>query len=274
MQVLPEEYETASDVGKAVAATVCDLIKGSAGRRFLLGCPGGRSLAPAYEALASLVAEDDLDLSNVVVVMMDDYVVIDDAEQFVRVDSSLMHSCERFGRMSIFEPLNLAAAPGKRMAEDALWLPDPADPEAFDAKIRENGGIDLFLLASGTSDGHIAFNPPGSLRSSKTRIVQLAETTRRDNLGTFPDFGDDLANVPSLGVSVGIETIRELSTSVLMVCTGRDKAAAVARIQAAIEYEADWPATILSECDNARFFVDRDAASATQVPQLDSSLSS
>ena len=81
-------------------------------------------------------------------------------------------------------------------------MPDPADPEEYDKRIADVGGIDLFLLASGTSDGHVAFNPAGTPVGTRTRVVGLTEQTRRDNLTTFPTFGG-LDEVPLYGVTVG-----------------------------------------------------------------------
>jgi hypothetical protein len=110
-----------------------------------------------------------------------------------------------------------------------VWLPDPADPAAFDARLAAAGGVDLFLLASGASDGHVGFNPPGTAIDSGSRVVRLAETTRRDNLGTFPAF-EELAAVPTHGVSVGLGTIARLSASVVMVLNGAHKQAAALRL--------------------------------------------
>src|SRR5207237_3790602 len=90
--------------------------------------------------------------------------------------------------------------------EERVWLPDPQDPSAYDERIAAAGGIDLFLLASGASDGHVAFLPPGSPRDGGTSVVELAETTRTDNLATFPRFAA-LDEVPLHGVSVGLATI-------------------------------------------------------------------
>jgi glucosamine-6-phosphate deaminase len=59
---------------------------------------------------------------------------------------------------------------------------------------------------------------------------------------------------------VGVATIRDLSRSVLMLCHGAGKGAAVARLAAAERYDPAWPATVLSDCAQPRFLVDRAAA--------------
>src|SRR5690606_13344298 len=175
----------------------------AAGRRFLLGCPGGRTPRPIYAELARLGAALDLDWSGLTIVMMDDYLVRD-GDRLVACPAAAHYSCRRFAEREIVAVLDEGRPTGRRVGR--LMMPDPADPAAYDAEIADAGGIDLFLLASGASDGHVAFNPPGTPADSITRIVPLAETTRRDNLKTFPDFRS-LDEVPRHGVSVGLATI-------------------------------------------------------------------
>jgi len=262
VQLSPQVFPDATELGEAAANLVADAIAGAAGRPFLLGCPGGRSAASTYAALARVAARTGLDLSRVVIVMMDDYLVQDGAGRLVREDPRAPHSCERFGRDEIVGRVNAAVPSGHRIDPDNLWLPDPDRPDAYDERLADAGGIDLFLLASGASDGHIAFNPAGSERDSRTRVVRLPDSTRTDNLATFPSFGGQLSNVPQCGVTVGIATIRSLSRSVLMLCHGSDKGRAVSRLTAAASYQSEWPATVAVECRSPSLLIDRAAEDA------------
>ncbi|WP_432971230.1 6-phosphogluconolactonase [Dactylosporangium sp. CA-233914] len=262
MHVLPEIHHSPDVLGQSAAAIIADGIAaaGRDGRQYLLGCPTGRSPQPVFRALTDEVRTRRLDLSHVVLVLMDDYVTRAPGGAFQRVPAHLPYSCEGFGRRHIAGPLAQAAAQAGRSSQPALWLPDPADPAAYDQRIAAYGGLDLFILACGTSDGHIAFNPPGSARDSITRIIELPEATRRDNLVTFPEF-PNLDAVPTHGVSVGIGTIAELSKSAVMVVHGPDKARAYQRLSTATDYEPDWPATILTACRQPRLLADRAAMS-------------
>ncbi len=56
--------------------------------------------------------------------------------------------------------------------------------QTYEQMIRDRGGIDLQLLGIGT-DGHIAFNEPGSSLASRTRLKALTERTRIDNSRFF-----------------------------------------------------------------------------------------
>ena len=128
-------------------------------------------------------------------------------------------------------------------------------PPAYDVRLRDAGGINLFILASGDSDGHVAFNPPGSPRDSRTRVIDLAESTRRDNLGTFPDF-TGLDDVPRQGISVGISTIIDNTYRAVLVAPGESKHMAVHRIAAVDEYDPDWPASVLVCCRQPSLYAD------------------
>lgn len=268
-------FADADDLGAAAAGVVLGLLaERPAGAPFLLGCPGGRSLQTTYAHLARGAATAQLDLAGLRVVMMDEYVEPGPAAGWTPVDPALPHSCRRFGAQDILGRINAALVDGgtdprRLVPPTSLWLPDPADPGAYDDLIEAAGGIDLFLLASGAGDGHVAFNPPGTAPDSRTRVVELPESTRRDNLQTFPSFAGDLDAVPSHGVTVGIATIREQSRAVIMVVHGADKQRAASRLARASAYEPDWPATVLADCRSPLLLVDRAAVgdrSSTDPP--------
>ncbi|MEZ0447394.1 6-phosphogluconolactonase [Cellulomonas sp. ICMP 17802] len=250
----------ADAVGDTVAQMVLDRLDATAGsgKPFLLGCPGGRTAASTYQALARRSA-GGADLSRVVVVMMDEYVVPDGDGGLRRVDPDESYSCLGFGRREILDPIAAGCREAGTTPPTEVWVPDPADPAAYDAKIEAAGGIDLFLLASGASDGHIAFNQPGTPRSTRTHVTPLGLATRRDNMETFPEF-TSLDLVPEHGVSVGVDTIAGLSHEVVMIVCGEHKQHAFDRLASADVYEPDWPATVAVECKNPTLVADSAAA--------------
>jgi len=264
MRVQPTVFDGPEVLGHALATLIAERLAeaAEAGRPFLLGCPSGRSPQSTYTALAREVTARDADLSGLVIVMMDEYVERDQHTGAMhRIDPSAPHSCVRFGQVEIVDQLNAAAGPGRGISPDRYWVPDPAAPQEYDAMIADHGGIDLFIVASGAGDGHVAFNPPGSGRDTGTRVVRLAEQTRQDNLNTFPSFGREIERVPHYGVTVGVATIREQSKQVVMVAHGEAKARAVRRVAEADSYRPEWPATVLTECARPLLFVDEAAAS-------------
>lgn len=258
VQLTPEILSDRDAIGSAVADLIVARVAANGGAPFLLGCPSGRTAVPVYRALAQRVAAG-ADVSSLVIVMMDDYVRPGADGVFRVVDPHESYSCRGFAEREILAPLSTAALAAGVDAPTELWTADPADPAAYDRRIAGAGGIDLFLLASGDSDGHVAFNQPGTPRDAKTHIVELGEATRRDNMDTFPEF-TDLAMVPLHGVTVGIDTIAAQSAEVIMILCGENKRAAYRRLVDAHAYDPGWPATIVTECRRPRFLVDREAA--------------
>ena len=232
-------FADADELGAALAADIVARYDRSSGS-FLLGCPGGRSLRTTYRALAALKP----DLSRCTVVMMDEYVPVPDVRA--------QHSCRGFAQREICAPL--------RLSDEQLWLPDPEAAAAYDERIAAAGGIDVFLLASGASDGHVAFLPPGSPRDGRTSVVRLADSTRRDNLRTFPHFGS-VDEVPAHGVSVGLATIAD-ARSVRLVLHGADKRDAAAKVTSLRDFDPSWPASVVHVCRDAEIWLDREAAAA------------
>lgn len=256
MPLSPRIFDDGAALGAALARRIVEGVSAAAAtaRPYLLGCPGGRSLLSTYRRLRKTVVEQSVDLSPLVIVMMDDYVINMDSG-FAHVPIDAHYSCRRFAVEEIARPLSdLAGAPDRRR----IWMPDPANPSAFDRRIADAGGIDLFLLASGVSDGHIAFNPPGSPRDSITRIVELSIETRIDNMATFPAF-ESLEQVPTQGVTVGVGTIADQSRSAVMVCVGRSKQQTTRRIASASGYDPSWPATIVTAIPDAELWIDLSA---------------
>ena len=229
----------------------------AAGRRFLFGSPTGRTPRPVYAAMARQLAAQPQELSHVTLVMMDEYLV-EGARGLEYAPADAPWSCHYFARVEIADRWNASLPPAHRMPDESIWFPLAGDPGEYESRIADAGGIDLFLLASGASDGHVAFNPPGSARDSRTRVIPLSDETRRDNLQTFPTFGA-VENVPRHGVSVGVATIAE-SRSAIMMALGAGKRLTVSRMRAARGYEPDWPATLIHECRTAEIVVDAAAA--------------
>ena len=228
-------------------------------RRFLLGCPSGRSLRATYQALARRAAEANDNLSHVVVVMMDEYLNADGKGGFVTCPINVHYSCLGYAFREIQAPINRDLPADACIPDHHIWIPDPADPGEYEERLTASGGIDLFLLASGASDGHVAFNPPGTALDSETRVIPLAEETRQDNLSTFPQF-KSIAEVPTHGVSVGLGTIARLSRDAVLVMHGTGKRESAQRVQAATSFDPAWPATMIHECRRGRIYLDKAAA--------------
>ena len=261
-------FPSPASIGEEVAQRLLQRIELArlSGKRFLLGCPTGRTPRPVYDAVARELSNSRQDMSHVVLVMMDEYLVPWESGLRYAPEANEW-SCHYFARVEIAAKMNDELQPSHRLPAESIWFPDPGDPEAFDRRIQDEGGIDFFILASGASDGHVAFNPPGSARDSITRIIQLAEDTRRDNLLTFPAF-QTLASVPSHGISVGIGTIASAREAVMIVW-GAGKRRSLARMMGGERYDPEWPATVIHECQGGEILADADAAAGILSGRLD-----
>jgi glucosamine-6-phosphate deaminase len=150
-------------------------------------------------------------------------------------------------------------APGAVQGPDGLAADIPAACAAYENAIRAAGGVDLQILGIGT-DGHIAFNEPGSSLASRTRIKTLTRQTRIDNARFF---GDDVESVPTHCLTQGLATIME-ARHVMLVATGPSKAEAVHHlVEGAVS--ALWPASILQHHPHVTVLVDEAAARRLQL---------
>src|SRR5258705_12477733 len=150
-------------------------------------------------------------------------------------------------------------APGAVHGPDGLATDIPAACAAYENAIREAGGVDLQILGIGT-DGHVAFNEPGSSLASRTRIKTLTRQTRIDNARFF---GGDVESVPTHCLSQGLATIME-ARHVVLVATGRSKAEAVHQLVEG-PVSARWPATILQHHPHVTVRLDDAAARRLQL---------
>jgi len=215
---------------------------------FVLGLPTGSSPIPTYKALITKVKEGSLSFKHVVTFNMDEYVGIP------RDHSESYHTFmfrEFFSHIDI-PPSQVNLLDGN--AEDLV-----AECNAYESRIKEYGGIELFLGGIG-EDGHIAFNEPGSSLASRTRIKTLAYDTILANARFF---NNNIAAVPRMALTVGVATVLE-AREVAVVVTGQRKSLALSK---AIEHGVNhlWTLSALQLHPWALIVVDEDATAELHV---------
>jgi glucosamine-6-phosphate deaminase len=110
------------------------------------------------------------------------------------------------------------------------------------------------------SDGHIAFNEPGSSLRSRTRIKTLTGDTRAANARFF---GGDPAGVPSTALTVGVATVMD-AREVVIIVSGRNKARALhAVIEEGINHL--WTLSCLQAHPHALIVCDEEATDELKV---------
>lgn len=132
--------------------------------------------------------------------------------------------------------------------------PDAPDLAAECARYQtlvDGGGLDLTILGLG-SNGHLGLNEPGSGADSTTRVVKLAESTRRraTAYGANPP--------PTWGLTLGLAPVLR-STEIWLLVTGAHKAPALRRLREEAAGPA-FPATLLRRHPNAVVLADAAAA--------------
>lgn len=234
---------------EAIARVVADAVEALLARRpdAVLGLATGSSPLAVYDELARRHAEDGLRFATARAFSLDEYVGLPAGHP-----ESYRAVIEREFTSRVDIPSSSVLTP------DGTAPDVPAECARYEAAIAAAGGIDLQLLGVGT-DGHIAFNEPGSSLASRTRIKTLNEQTRRDNARFFADADE----VPHHVLTQGLGTILE-AHHLVMIATGRGKAHAVHQVVEG-PVSAFCPGSVLQLHPHATVLLDDAAASRLQL---------
>jgi len=144
----------------------------------VLGLATGSTPIGLYGRLVHNCQEGELDFAQVATFNLDEYCgLADDHPQCYRF----------FMDEHLFKHVNIDRS--------RVHFPKcEEDGTEYERRIKEVGGIDLQVLGIGRN-GHIGFNEPGSAFDSRTRVVDLAETTIEDNARFFVS-EDDVPKQP------------------------------------------------------------------------------
>jgi glucosamine-6-phosphate deaminase len=233
-------HKTYEQMSRAAATEMVRVL--NAKPNAVLGMATGSTPLGVYQELVKLYQRGELDFSHVTTFNLDEYVglPITHAQSY----HHFMH--ENFFRHVNIPPQNIHIPSGTTGNFRAFC-------QWYEQRIQECGGIDLQILGIG-SDGHIAFNEPGSSLSSRTRLKTLAKSTIDDNARFFKTRDE----VPIYAITMGVGTIME-AREVILLATGAKKAAAVA---AAVEgpVTAMITASALQMHPSTRVYLDEPAA--------------
>lgn len=238
--------ESRERAGRLVADAVGELIARKPDA--VLGVATGSSPEAVYRELANRVQSGELSLKDARAFMLDEYVgLLPEHPQCYRavIDRQLV------------EPTDIQAENVHGPDGTAWDLPKACAD--YEQAMRDAGGVDLQVLGVG-SDGHVAFNEPGSSLASRTRLKTLTRQTRQDNARFF---GDDLEAVPKHCLTQGVGTLMEARHLVLLAF-GQAKAEAVHHMVEG-PVSAMWPATALQFHPHTTVILDESAASRLQL---------
>lgn len=240
--IQPDDRAIATIVADAVTTLLADQPDA------VLGLATGSSPLAVYDELVRRHEAGEVSFARSRAFMLDEYVGLA-AEHPQRYRNVI--DTEFTGRVDL--PADAVQGP------DGLAADIPAACRGYEAAIAAAGGVDLQILGIGT-DGHIAFNEPGSSLASRTRIKTLTRQTRVDNARFFDD---DVEQVPTHCLTQGLGTIMA-ARHLVLVATGAHKAEAIHHLVEG-SVSAMWPATIMQHHPHATVLVDSAAASRLQL---------
>ena len=218
-----ETFPDYDELSARAAALFLDAIRDDP--RLVLGLPTGRTPLGMYERVVAECTREYRCFRDVVTFNLDEYAGI---------------SCEHPGSYCTF--MQHVLFDHVDVAPENAHIPNGAaadlDQECADYEraIARAGGMGLTFLGLG-SNGHIAFNEPGTPWTSRTRIVELTESTRAANASLFA------GEVPTKAITMGIATILA-SRRIVLLASGERKRAAIERLRGG-EQSEDFPASAL-----------------------------
>ena len=176
----------------------------------VLGLATGSSPVGTYKRLIEDNKAGKIDFSTVTSVNLDEY---------VGLDGSNDQSYRYFMNDNLFNHVNIDKA--KTFVPNGCAADLAAEGAAYDAMIKELGGIDLQLLGIGL-DGHIGFNEPDAYFTGPTHQVTLDESTIEANARFFASKDE----VPTTAITMGMLSIMQ-AKKVLLIADGPAKQEAI-----------------------------------------------
>lgn len=208
----------------------------------VLGLATGSTPVGLYKCMIKDHEENGTDYQDILTFNLDEYVGLPrDHEQ----------SYWTFMHENLF---NYIGIPDENVHVPVGCGEDPeADCVAYETELKKHV-VDIQVLGIG-SDGHIAFNEPGTPFDSETHLMDLEQQTINDNARFFDN---DPSKVPTKAITMGLASIMR-AKRILIIATGANKADAV---KGMIEGEktTDCPASILQDHADVTVVLDRDAA--------------
>ena len=237
-------HRSAEDVASAVVHDVAGAIARTP--TLSLGLPAGQTPILLYRELVLVTRARPLDWSRIRTFNIDEFITPADAGR--QPYAQFMHD-HLLSHVPV-APAHIHALNGRAPDLDAAC-------DRYERAIAAAGGLDLVLLGIG-ANGHIGFNEPGTAAETRTHIATLAQASRAANAWLF---GGDVDSVPVRALTMGLATILEARTIVL-VAIGEAKAAAMSAMRHG-PITTTCPASLLQTHPDVTLVIDDAAASGT-----------
>lgn len=215
-----------SDLEKMVADRIATIITEKENSHLILAT--GNSPVGVYKNLIQKHKEEGLSFKNVTSYNLDEYRDIENYPE---------DSFEKFMNDNLFDGVDI----------DKSNTHFPNNPSEYDAELDKVGMFDFTILGVGTN-GHIAFNEPGTKFEARTKEIELEQSTIESN---FP--GRD--SYPTKAVTMGLFDIYNKSKEIILLAWGEGKRDALNKLKEGIKTD-DCPITHFADHPNMTIVTD------------------
>jgi len=193
----------------------------------VIGFATGKTPLKTYKLLIKANKKKQIDFSKIKVFNLD---------EFYPIKKSNKKSFYYYLYKNLFSKVNIKKSNINLLNSETKNI--KKECQTYENKIKKNR-IDLQILGIG-ENGHIAFNEPGSLKNSKTRLVKLKHKT-----------------IKSEALTMGISTIMK-SRKLVLLASGKKKAKAI-KCMLKQKINKNCPASFLRKHNNLIIIIDKKA---------------
>lgn len=233
-------FENYQALSQHAAAFILDLIRRNPNA--VLCLPSGESPVGTFQYLTAAIRENDVDLSQVTFIGLDEW---------VGIPAQNSGSCSFFLNKWVFAPLQVK--PERIHLFNGMADDLNAECQMMDEFIGRSGGLDFMLVGVGVN-GHIGLNEPGVSPELYCHVMDLALTTREVGQKYFRE-----STNLTKGITVGLKHMAEAKT-VMLIANGERKANII-RDTLEKPVSPEIPSTFLRNHNNSFLFLDEHAAS-------------
>lgn len=234
-------YDNDEQIGIAAGNYMCGQVL--AKPNSVLGLATGSTPLKPYDHMIKLFENGAVDFSKVTTFNLDEY---------CNLDVNDKNSYHTFMHENLFDHINIPEENINFLDGNAEDLEQEC--ESYEKKIKAAGGIDIQLLGIG-SNGHIAFNEPSDSFQRWSHVVELKESTIKDNSRFFKT----IEEVPTRAVTMGIGSIMQ-AKRILIIALGENKADAIKQLIDG-NVTPQCPASVLQFHTDVTLMIDKGAAS-------------
>ncbi len=235
--IIEKNYQ---EMSKKAAELVAMQIKSNPAS--VLGLATGSTPLGMYKELVNMYKGGEIDFSTVVSFNLDEY---------YKISPNNENSYFYYMKKNFFNKINIKES-NINLINGMAGRPK-RECKNYEAKINNNGGIDLQILGIGPN-GHIGFNEPGKKLCVNTHLVNLTGETIKANSRFF----NSEKEVPRKAITVGMATILK-SRKIILLASGKNKAKAVKESLSGY-VDTFIPSSFLQIHSRITMIVDEDAA--------------